>query len=235
MCAQRYEQFSILPNKSRKKPAKSPKSITNHSFLGSTKRDKKHLLPNCQDSELDSRLNTFALIAPMEMHGQQDFVGLTTRLLHLCRRLGYARRCKTPPMDVRFSLLRSRRGTITVSRCRVSGCQDYHLIIFRIDCIIDYQEAVVVMLADVHRDGRILRIVPLYVQLLLLIQLASIDRGSNACPPITQHRQCIHIDVVVNQRYGLLRLFYQTDNMCVCLISLYPTDKIISKLKYSTW
>ena len=37
----------------------------------------------------------------------------------------------------------------------------------QIDCIIDYQEAIVIVLADVHCDRRILRIVPLHVQLLL--------------------------------------------------------------------
>ena len=46
-----------------------------------------------------------------------------------------------------------------------------------IDHIVDNQEAVVVPLADVDSDGRVLLVVALYVELLLLGEVTGVDGG----------------------------------------------------------
>ena len=46
-----------------------------------------------------------------------------------------------------------------------------------IDRIVDDQEAVMVLLTDIDGDGRILLVVTLHVKLLLLGELAGVDRS----------------------------------------------------------
>ena len=82
-----------------------------------------------------------------------------------------------------------------------------------IDLIVDNQETVVVMLADVDGDRRILLVVTLQVELLLLGELAGVDRCRDVGIAIAEHRQGIDVDVIVDEDDGCLGLFDEADDM----------------------
>ncbi len=58
-------------------------------------------------------------------------------------------------------------------------------------------------------------VVALQIQLLLLVQLAGVDGGSDARRTIAEHRQGIDIDIVIDKDDGMLRLFDEVDDLCV--------------------
>lgn len=72
---------------------------------------------------------------------------------------------------------------------------------------------------------------PLDVQLLLLIQLASIDRCGNIMSAIAQHRQCIHVDVIIYQHDGFLGLFDQVDNVGIGIEYLAVVEDALDRRK----
>ena len=72
-----------------------------------------------------------------------------------------------------------------------------------------------ITLRGVNIDWWILLVVTLQIQLLLLVQLTGVDGGSDTSRAIAEHRQGIDIDIVVDKDDGLLRLFDETDDLCV--------------------
>ena len=91
--------------------------------------------------------------------------------------------------------------------------------------IVDNQETVVIALRGVYINRWILLVVTLQVQLLLLVQLAGVDGGSDARRAIAEHRQGINIDIVVDEDDGLLRLFDEADDLCVGIEYLSVVEK----------
>ena len=81
--------------------------------------------------------------------------------------------------------------------------------------IVDDQETVMIALRGVDVNRWILLVVTLQIQLLLLVQLTSVNGGCNARRAIAEHRQGIDIDIVVDEDDGVLRLFDEADDMCV--------------------
>ena len=72
-----------------------------------------------------------------------------------------------------------------------------------------------IALRGMYINRWILLVVALQIQLLLLVQLAGVDGGSDARRTIAEHRQDIDIDIVVDEDDGLLRLFDEADDLCV--------------------
>ena len=72
-----------------------------------------------------------------------------------------------------------------------------------------------IALRGMYINRWILLVVALQIQLLLLVQLAGVDGGSDARRTIAEHRQGINIDIVVDEDDGLLRLFDEADDLCV--------------------
>ena len=62
--------------------------------------------------------------------------------------------------------------------------------------------------------------VPLQIQQLLLVQLTGVDGGSDTRRTITEHRQGINIDIVVDKDDGAFRLFDEVDNLNVGIENL---------------
>ena len=89
-----------------------------------------------------------------------------------------------------------------------AGAKDIHL-------VIDDEEAVVVMLADVHRDGRILPVVLLNVKLLLLGERTGVDGGRDTSITFAEHGERCFVDIIVYQHYRPLGLLYQPHNLRV--------------------
>ena len=58
-------------------------------------------------------------------------------------------------------------------------------------------------------------VVALQIQLLLLVQLAGVDGGSDARRTIAEHHQGIDINIVVDEDDGAFRLFDEVDDLCV--------------------
>ena len=76
-----------------------------------------------------------------------------------------------------------------------------------VDYIIDNQEAIMVTLAIIDSDWRILLVMALHVELLLLCQLASVDRGADIGIALAEQGEGRLVDVVVDEDDGLFRLF----------------------------
>ena len=81
--------------------------------------------------------------------------------------------------------------------------------------IVDNQEAIVIALRGVYINRWILLVMSLQIQLLLLVQLTGVDGGSDTRRTITEHRQGINIDIVVDKDDGAFRLFDEVDDLCV--------------------
>ena len=81
--------------------------------------------------------------------------------------------------------------------------------------IVDNQKTIVIALRGVYINRWILLVVTLQIQQLLLVQLTGVDGGSDARRAITEHRQGINIDIVVDEDDGMLRLFDEVDDLCV--------------------
>ena len=72
-----------------------------------------------------------------------------------------------------------------------------------------------IALRGMYINRWILLVVALQIQLLLLVQLAGVDGGSDARRAIAEHRQGIDIDIVIDKDDGMLRLFDEADDLCV--------------------
>ena len=72
-----------------------------------------------------------------------------------------------------------------------------------------------IALRGMYINRWILLVVALQIQLLLLVQLAGVDGGSDARRAIAEHRQGIDIDIVIDKDDGILRLFDEVDDLCV--------------------
>ena len=106
-----------------------------------------------------------------------------------------------------------------------------------IDHIIDNQEAVVIALAVIHGDWRILLVMTLNVELQLshiLRQLACIDSCRYICIAIAEHRQGIDVDVVVDEDDGCLGLFDETDDMGVGIEDLSVVEDALNRWQGGT-
>ena len=71
------------------------------------------------------------------------------------------------------------------------------------------------MLAGIDRNRLILLVMALDIELLLMVQLARIDRGGYIRVALAKYRQRRLVDVVIHQHDGLLRLFNQICNLHV--------------------
>ena len=72
-----------------------------------------------------------------------------------------------------------------------------------------------IALRGVYINRWILLVVTLQIQQLLLVQLTGVDGGSDTRRTITEHRQGINIDIVVDKDDGAFRLFDEVDDLCV--------------------
>ena len=72
-----------------------------------------------------------------------------------------------------------------------------------------------IALRGMYINRWILLVVALQIQLLLLVQLAGVDGGSDARRTIAEHRQGIDIDIVIDKDDGILRLFDEIYNLHV--------------------
>ena len=82
-----------------------------------------------------------------------------------------------------------------------------------VDHIVDDEKAVVITLAYIYYNGRILLVMTLHIELLLLRELAGVDGGRDVGITIAEHRQGVDIDVVVDEDDGCLSLFDEADDM----------------------
>ena len=89
-----------------------------------------------------------------------------------------------------------------------------------IDLIVDNQETVVVMLADVDGDRRILLVVTLQVELLLLGELAGVDRCLDVGIAIAEHGQGVCADVIVDKHDRAFGLLDKADDLGISIEEL---------------
>ena len=85
----------------------------------------------------------------------------------------------------------------------------------KVDHIVDDEEAVMIALAHIDCYRWVLLVVALYIQLLLLVQLASIDGGSDIWIALAEQGEGGFVDIVVNEDDGLLGLFDEVDYLYV--------------------
>ena len=85
----------------------------------------------------------------------------------------------------------------------------------KINHIVDDEEAVMIALAHIDCYRWVLLVIALYVQLLLLVQLASIDDGSDIWIALAEQGEGGFVDIVVNEDDGLLGLFDKVDYLYV--------------------
>ena len=84
-----------------------------------------------------------------------------------------------------------------------------------INHIVDDEEAIMIALTHIDCYRWVLLVVALYVQLLLLVQLASIDGGRNVAVALAEQGEGCLVDVVVDEDDGLFGLFDEVDNLYV--------------------
>ena len=84
-----------------------------------------------------------------------------------------------------------------------------------IDRVVDDEEAVVVVLADIHRDGRILLVVPLEVELLLLGERAGVDGCRDAGIALAEHGERRLVNIIIIEHDAAPGLPDETDDLGV--------------------